>query len=116
MVLDLEVHEEKTTGPSPTQAEQGKPPQPEPSDGEQAFAWFFCLVYLSIMAGVVGVMAYFVVTTWFTQVPTPIGVLLAVMVFGMLPHARQAIVEELVKTRGMNPVARLGRLIATMHA
>lgn len=82
-----------------------------PSGGEQAFSWLFCLFYLSILAIVIGVVVgYFFGDFGIFQWVLPFAVL------GLLPHATKAVGEALVETRGMSPLKRLGRIIATIHS
>lgn len=87
-----------------------------PTDGEAAAAKVFCFFYLIIMGLVAGLVAYFVIGLIFKDTPQGYGFLLALLVFGMLPHATKVVAESLAQTRNMPFIKRLGKLLAAIHS
>jgi hypothetical protein len=101
---------------SNSKEESQKQDEPMPSDGERAFAWVFCLFYLSVMAGVIFVVVMLVMAYLFKDLPKGIGFLLPFIVFGLLPHATKAVAVVLARTRGLSPISRLGKILAEIHS
>jgi cation transporter-like permease len=82
-----------------------------PSGGEHAFAWIFCLFYLSIMGAVIGVLVgYFLGGLGDARWLLPFAVV------GLLPHATKAVAETLAATRSKPPLRRLGRILGRIHS
>jgi hypothetical protein len=86
------------------------------TDGERSFAWFFCILYLALLGFVAAAITILVISTYLKEIPTGLGFLLPLLIFGLLPHAAKIVVQVLTLTRGIAPIKRLGKMIAAIHS
>jgi hypothetical protein len=93
-----------------------RPVVPMASDGERAFAWVFCLFYLSMLCGIIIIAAMLFTAYLFKGLPKGVSFLLPFLIFGLLPHATKAVATVLAKTRGLSPINRLGKMLAEIHS
>ncbi|MGH8245924.1 MAG: hypothetical protein ACREUU_05775 [Gammaproteobacteria bacterium] len=85
-----------------------------PTDGERAFAWFFAIVYVTVIAIVAVVVATVVVRYLFKDAPQFAPWLLGLLVFGMIPHAAKIAAESVARTRGKDVWTRFVDIVSSM--
>jgi hypothetical protein len=86
-----------------------------PTAGEQIFAAVFTFIYMTLLVGIIGMIAVLIISSIFKGVSPGIGFLLVFVIFGLYPHAKKAVLESLCETRGVPALRRFGKAIASIH-
>jgi hypothetical protein len=112
-VLEIKDITEKSADNGKSAVNELKPEPP--TAGERIFAAVFTFVYVTLLVGIIGIIAVLIISSIFKGVSPGIGFLLVFAIFGLYPHAKKVVLESLCETRDMPVLRRLGKAIASIH-